>query len=90
MAQLRGGNLDPFRALYLATLGGARTLRLGDKIGSIEAGKEADFILLDPKATPQLARRLGRAHDLADRLFALMILGDDRTIAETWIMGQKA
>jgi guanine deaminase len=81
--------LDPFRALHLATAGGAAILGIGDRIGALAPGMEADFIVLDPAATPLLARRTAGA-DLPDRLFALQILGDDRAIAETYIAGRLA
>jgi len=81
--------LDPFRALYLATAGSAALLHIDDRVGGLEPGQEADFILLDCAATPLLARRTEKA-TLAERLFALQILGDDRVIARTYIMGQCA
>lgn len=86
VGQMLGAALDPLHALYLATLGGAQLIGMGDRIGSFEAGKEADFVLLDPAATPLLARRT-RGSDPADALFALMMLGDDRAVAETYVMG---
>lgn len=88
-ALARGEALDPFRALYLATAGSAALLHIGDRVGALEPGQEADFVVLDPAATPLLARRTHDA-DLATRLFALQILGDDRAIAATYIMGQPA
>ncbi|MBU1257149.1 MAG: amidohydrolase family protein, partial [Alphaproteobacteria bacterium] len=81
--------LDPFRALYLATAGSATLLHIDDRVGGLEPGQEADFVLLDCAATPLLARRSAKA-TLAERLFALQILGDDRAIARTYIMGQCA
>ena len=81
--------LDPFRALYLATAGSATLLHIDDRVGGLEPGQEADFVLLDCAATPLLARRTAKA-TLAERLFALQILGDDRAIARTYIMGQCA
>jgi guanine deaminase len=89
VGQLRGNSLDPFRALHLATAGGAKALGLADRIGGLQPGQEADFILLDDRATPLLARRTAGA-SLFDRLFALQILGDDRAIAATFLSGKRA
>jgi guanine deaminase len=89
VGQMRGTSLDPFRALYLATAGGARAMGLGDRIGGLQVGQEADFVVLDSAATPLLARRTAGA-SLADRLFALQILGDDRAVAHTYIAGNRA
>ncbi len=86
VCQLKGVELDPFRALHLATAGGAAVLGLGDRIGALSPGMEADFLLLDPAATPLMARRTAKA-SLADRLFALQILGDDRAIHATYVSG---
>lgn len=88
-ALARSDRLDPFRALWLATAGSAALLHIGDRVGALEVGQEADFVLLDEAATPLLARRTAGAY-LADRLFALQILGDDRAVAATYIMGEKA
>jgi guanine deaminase len=85
--QLQGQKLDPFKALYLATLGGARALYLEDKIGNLQPGKEADFVVLDYHATPLISYRLSQATTLQERLFALMILGDDRAVMETFSAG---
>jgi guanine deaminase len=86
--QLQNISLSPVYALYLATLGGARALSLDHKIGSIERGKEADFVLLDPAATTMLARRTSLRSDPLDTFFALMTLGDDRAVAATYVNGR--
>ena len=88
-ALAHGHALDPFRALYLATAGSADLLHKADRVGSLEPGQEADFVVLDCAATPLLGRRT-KAATLAERLFALQILGDDRAIRSTYIMGQRA
>ncbi len=90
VAQMKGSPLDPLRAFYLATLGGARALRLEGRIGSFRTGCEADFVALDPAATPLLARRLSGVSDIREILFALMVLGDDRVVARTWVAGAVA
>ena len=88
--QLQQEKLHPFKSLYLATLGGARALHLEDKIGNLEVGKEADFVVLDLHATPLLSIRMEQAKTLEEKLFILLTLGDDRTVFETYILGEKA
>lgn len=88
--QLNGQRLSAERAFHLATLGGARSLYLDDRIGNFLPGKEADYVVLDPQATPLMARRMANTTTLAERLFVLMMLGDDRTVAETHVMGEIA
>ncbi|HEV2818692.1 MAG TPA: guanine deaminase [Allosphingosinicella sp.] len=86
--QLRGSSLDPFRALHLATAGGARVIGIATQVGALLPGQEADFVLLDERATPLLARRCAGA-SLHDRLFALQVLGDDRAVAATFLRGRR-
>lgn len=87
--QLQGKKLDPFKSLYLATLGGARALYLDEHIGNFAPGKDADFLVLDYNATPLLSYRLQQARSLEERLFALTILGDDRVVKETFAAGRS-
>lgn len=89
IAQLRGQRLSPYRALYLATLGGALGLGLDDKIGNFAPGKEGDLVVIDLAATPLLERRLRHAQSLTEKLFALIMLGDDRCIAATYALGRE-
>jgi guanine deaminase len=90
VARLAGQRLSPLRAFYLATLGGAKALRLDTRIGSFEPGREADFVVLDPGATPLLEHRTATAESVAEKLGVLMMLGDDRAIAATYVMGRAA
>jgi guanine deaminase len=95
VAQLRGQKTTAFQALYLATLGGAKALELDDRIGNFNVGKEADFIVLDMRATPLMAFRNpapkpSTIEELADAAFTLMIMGDDRAVHATYITGQLA
>ncbi len=81
--------LPATRALYMATLGAAEALYLDDKIGNFETGKEADFVVLDPGASSITARRSNAASTIEEKLFALMMLADDRNVAATFINGQQ-
>jgi guanine deaminase len=90
VARLQGQDLSPLRAFYLATLGAARCLRLDDRIGRLELGMEADFIVLDLEATPLIARRTAAARSVSDLLRVFMTLGDDRAIKATYICGREA
>jgi guanine deaminase len=87
--QLNRQSWPPLQAFYRMTLGNARALSLDDRIGSVEAGKEADLVALDPRATPALAHRMETADgDLEVELFALLTLGDDRAVRQTYVAGE--
>lgn len=85
---LRGQKLHPFRAFYWMTLGNARVLGLGDRIGNLEVGSEADIVVLNAHATPAMSLRMQRCQSLSEELFILQMMGDDRAVAETYVAGQ--
>lgn len=87
--QLRQEKLSPFQSLYLATLGGARALDLEGTVGNFTQGAEADFVLLDYHATPLMARRMQHCTTLSEKLFILSMLGDERHVKATHIMGER-
>lgn len=89
VAQLAGSRLSALDAFYMASLGAAKALQLDASLGSIDAGKDADLIVLDPKCTPLMAFRSGYADSLEDLLFVLMTLGDDRAVKATYVGGQR-
>ncbi|MET3517243.1 guanine deaminase [Pseudacidovorax sp. 1753] len=80
-----GLSLAPSRLWWLHTAGAAQALGLSGTIGNLQPGCEADFLVLDPAATPLLARKSANAASLEELLFALIVLGDDRVIARTVI-----
>jgi guanine deaminase len=90
IASLNGAPLTAFEGLYLATLGGAEALGLEGRIGSLQVGREADIVVLDPKATPLLAFRESRSRSLEETLFVLMTLGADRAVGATYVAGALA
>jgi len=88
VARMGGTYLPALRMFYLATLGGARSMGLEGTIGSFMPGNEADFVVLDPQCTPLLARRTNHSEALEELLFALALLGDDRTVFATYSAGK--
>ena len=90
VAQLRGRSLHPAEALWLATQGSARVLRLDDRIGNLKVGYEADVVVVDPWSRPLVRERMAGARDVADALFAQMILADDRAIRAVYVAGRLA
>ncbi len=95
--QLQGQNLHPLKGFYMATLGNARALQLDNYLGNFAPGKEADFVVINLGATPLQALRQSSVQSdspdsvksLAEKLFALMTLGDEHNIAHTYVMGKK-
>ena len=86
--QMNGQSWPAAEAFYQMTLGNARALGLEDRIGAIAPGHEADLIVLDARATPAMAHRMEAVDgDIAEELFVLMTMGDDRAIHETYVAG---
>ena len=82
-----GLSLTPQELWWQHTAGAARALGLDGVVGNLQVGCEADFVVLNPQASPLLARRTGQAENLAEFLFALQVLGDDRVVERTVING---
>jgi guanine deaminase len=89
VAQLRGTALHPSALIWLATEGSARSLGISDKVGTLAPGTEADFIALDLASTRSIAQRSAEAKDIWEALFPTIMMGDDRAISGTWIMGDR-
>lgn len=80
-----GTSILPSKLWWLHTAGAARALGLDGVVGNLQPGHEADFIVINPKATPLLARRTSLVNSVEELLFALIVLGDDRLIEKTVI-----
>ncbi len=89
-AQLVGNSLSAPEAFYLATRGAARALYLDDRIGSLEAGMEADLVVLNLESTPLIRARMERCESLEEALFVQMTLADERAVAATFVAGRDA
>ncbi len=82
-----GLSLGPQQLWWQHTAGAARALGLDGVVGNLAPGCEADFVVLDPQATPLLARRTATANSLDELLFAMIVLGDDRLVERTVVAG---
>jgi guanine deaminase len=88
-----GLSLSPQHLWWQHTAGAAQALGLDGTngrpaIGNLQVGCEADFVVLNPAATPLLARKTARAANLDELLFSMIVLGDDRLIERTVIAGE--
>ncbi len=84
-----GLSLPPQHLWWQHTAGAARALGLGGVAGNLQPGCEGDFVVLNPQATPLLARRTAQASSLDELLFAMIVLGDDRLVEQTVISQAK-
>ncbi len=80
-----GLSLSPQHLWWQHTAGAARALGLDGVVGNLQPGCEADFVVLNPQATPLLARKTALADSLDELLFSMVVLGDDRLIERTVI-----
>jgi len=88
VSQLAGHALSPGHAFWLATAGTAEALDLGDRVGRVAVGLEADLAVLDLRSTPLLEWRMRQVGSLDDALFLQMMLGDDRALRATYVAGR--
>ena len=73
--------VNAFQALEMATINGARALGLGDRLGSIEAGKQADLVALDlvqPETQP-----------LHHVVSTLVYAASSRQVTDVWVAGRR-
>lgn len=99
LAEAERNKVSPYRGFWSITLGGAEGLYIDDLVGSFEPGKEADFVVLDwnggPMAQPWHQSLVvddkgpRTMEQVANLLFGIMMVGDDRAVDETWVMGKR-
>jgi guanine deaminase len=92
-----GTSLHPAQMLFIGTLGGARALDMENRFGNFDIGKEADFVVIDPSATPALKANLTKAVRADDAelardqtLFGLLMGIRESSIAEVYVQGRRA
>ncbi len=82
-----GPNLTPLDWLRIGTLGGATALGLDDRIGSLEAGKEADVIAIDPSFVAPVPGVVDvEPEDLASRL---IFRAHPDMVRGAWVRGRR-
>ena len=87
---LNGEKLNPLASFWQMTRGNAEALSLEEKIGTLDAGADADIIVIDSRATPGMRLRMETVETLAEELFLLQTLGDDRAVREVYVAGKPA
>ncbi len=87
IGQLSGYSISAAKAFYLATRGAANALHLDQTVGSIQAGMEADLVVLNPVSTPLLKFRTQYCNSIEELLFVQMTLADDRAIEKVYSAG---
>lgn len=78
--------LDPLGWLRLGTLEGARALGLDEAIGSLETGKEADLIAVDPAWTAPVPGI--DSDDPAEIASRLIFRGHPEMVQAAWVRGR--
>ena len=82
-----GPVLSPLEWIRLGSLGGAEALGLGTETGSLEAGKDADLIAIDPSfIAPVPGVEDDRAEDLASRL---IFRAHPDMVRAAWVRGRR-
>jgi guanine deaminase len=81
--------LPPAMWLRLGTLGGAEALGLGDRIGSVDEGKEADLIVVDPSMTVPLPGLGALVDDGPDEILSRLIhRSHPDMVRGAWVRGK--
>lgn len=83
--------LHPAQLLYLGTLAGARALDQEDAFGSLDAGKDADFVVIDPDAQPGFADTVAQAAErgATSELFTLLLGMRETAVRDVFVRGRK-
>ena len=83
-------SIPPADLLYTATLAGARALDLDDRLGNLDTGKEADFVVIDPRRQALLPELLARIdpEDTDRLLFTLLMAMREEAVDQVYVRGR--
>ncbi len=82
-----GQTLAPLDWLRMGTLGGASALGIGDVIGSLEVGKEADLIAIDPAFVAAVPGAID--DDAEDLMSRIIFRGHPDMVRAAWVRGRR-
>jgi len=82
VARLQATALSAEEAFEMATIGGARALRIDAELGSLEPGKAADLVVFDGTSAA-----LANIHD---PFGAIVYVAGPRDIKDVWVAGAKS
>ena len=85
--QLQRQRFSPIESFYQITLGNAQALSLENKIGTFGIESDADITVLDAKATSAMKIRMDTVKNIAEELFVLQTMSDDRSVTQVYIKG---
>jgi guanine deaminase len=87
---LNGEKLNPFQSFWQLTRGNAEALSVVEMVGTLDLDTDADIVVLDARATPAMRLRMETIETLAEELFLLQTMGDDRAVREVYVAGRAA
>lgn len=87
VAQLQGDRIHPLQSYHAITRGNAEAMGMVERIGTLDVGSDADLVVLDAAATPATALKMERVETLAEELFLLQTVSDNRHVKETYVAG---
>lgn len=79
----RPGAIEPGVFFQWATMGGAVAMRMQDRTGSLEQGKDADFIAIHPRGF------LGSSDSAEDLYTYLVFQGAAELVSDVWVRGKQ-
>ena len=87
----RSTAIDPAQLLFLGTLAGARALDQEQQIGNLDAGKDADFVIVDPSAQAGFALTLdsAAAGGARSHLFTLLMGMREASVTDVFVRGRR-